>query len=209
MRKVSVLVAVALLLVVPAVALAGGPHGGHHGAGAHGAPCMHGGKPQGSYPGWGHPGPLGMLARLGLSEEQWEKVERIRAEARRERLELRKEVLKVRAELHREMLEDAPSMEKIRRMAERMAELRGKMQISRLRQQLEIRKVLTAEQRDRLVAMLGSKFASRASEGAPCGRRGHPEPSLGEAGPPQGPPRWWMSPPPWWHEDEHEDEDDD
>ncbi|MCK4304095.1 MAG: Spy/CpxP family protein refolding chaperone [Candidatus Eisenbacteria sp.] len=130
------------------------------------------------------PGPGRMLASLDLTEDQQAKVEKIRDEVKPARIGLRKDLLRLRNELKGEMLKDNPDAGELRKLAEQMGEIRTKMQISRFEECLAIRKILTPDQRDRLLLMHARKESHMrqcdlrcmrpgACGGPCCGPRGH------------------------------------
>lgn len=98
-------------------------------------------------------GPARLAVRLGLSEEQAAAAAKLREAGQAERLALRKDVLRLRNELQGEMLADSPDARKVEKLAGEIAALQGKARASRLRQQIEFRKLLTPAQRDKLLLM--------------------------------------------------------
>ena len=142
-RNTTLTVVMILAAVLAAsTALAQGP--GRGGCGSHGP--MFG-------PGAGDELPPMMVERLDLSEDQQAAIAEIRAKARAEGVELRKEMLRLRNELQGEMLKDEPSEKTLVDLTERMGELRTRMQIQRVKTRLAVRRQLTPEQRDRMLMM--------------------------------------------------------
>ncbi len=154
------------------------------------------GPGRGGFGGGRHAGWCERMAEpLDLTEEQREKFARIHEEGRKESVALRKEMLRLRHELRGVMLEDEPDLERAVKLTEKIGGIETKMQVRRLRQRFEVRKVLTPEQRDR--AMLhghrpggcGPAFGPRGDR---C-RGGHRFPRGGRPG---GPGRFG-GPGPW------------
>lgn len=94
-----------------------------------------------------------LAARLDLTDEQVEEIEKMWADGLSERAKLRKEMVRIQNELRGEMLEDTPDIDKVRKLAVQRGEIRTKMQVARLEAQLALREILTPEQRDRMSMM--------------------------------------------------------
>lgn len=92
-----------------------------------------------------------MLQRLDLSEDQQAAIEKLQTAARKEGVELRKQLQRARHELQGEMLKDSPSERTVVQLTERVGELRTKLQVLRVKTRLAVRAQLTAEQRDELL----------------------------------------------------------
>ncbi|MBM3319012.1 MAG: Spy/CpxP family protein refolding chaperone, partial [Candidatus Eisenbacteria bacterium] len=88
---------------------------------------------------------------LDLSEQQVEAIRKLRDEGRKAGTALQKEMLRLRHELRGEMIKDEPALARAQELTRRIGELRTQFQEKRLEQRLAARKVLTAEQRDRLL----------------------------------------------------------
>ncbi|MBM3318956.1 MAG: periplasmic heavy metal sensor, partial [Candidatus Eisenbacteria bacterium] len=88
---------------------------------------------------------------LDLSEQQIEAIRKLRDEGRKAGTALQKDLLRLRHELRGEMIKDEPALAKAQELTRRIGELRTQFQEKRLEQRLAARKVLTAEQRDRLL----------------------------------------------------------
>lgn len=135
-----------LLIVAAASAQAGQ---GKRGAGQPGCnnDCSggrHGGR------GGGHDGGM-MLKMLDLSDEQQAAIDKLRDARQEQRLGHRKEMMRLRNELDGLMLQDEPDAAKARKLITRMGELRTGMQVAGMEHRLAIRKLLTPEQRDKLI----------------------------------------------------------
>lgn len=96
------------------------------------------------------PGDCGPLARLDLTEEQEQAIAKLREEGHKQRLADRKDLRRLRHDLQGVMLADEPDARAAEKLIGQIADLRAKMQVSRLRQHLAVRQLLTPEQRDRL-----------------------------------------------------------
>ncbi len=161
-RNTTLTVVMILAAVLAAsTALAQGP--GRGGRGGHGP--MFG-------PGAGDELPPMMVERLDLSEDQQAAIAEIRAKARAEGIELRKEMLRLRNELQGEMLKDEPSEKTLVDLTERMGELRTRMQVQRVKTRLAVRQQLTPEQRDRMLMMGAGRHGAFGPGGRGPGMRG-------------------------------------
>ncbi len=150
---------VALLLVVGAtLALAQGPGQGRGGRGGRGD---------------GEFGPEKRWERLAqhldLSAEQTQTIAEIREQGRAKNLELRKELRLLRHEKRGEMLKDDPATKTVLGLTTKIGELRTEMQTNRMGDRLEVRKVLTPEQRDKMLLLKEGRGGHRGSD---QGRRG-------------------------------------
>lgn len=97
---------------------------------------------------------LEMLAeKLDLTEDQVAAIEKIRETGREKGTELRKDMMRLRNELEGEMLKDEPSEETALQLVEKIGGLRTEMQAGRMQVRLEVRRLLTPEQRDRMLVM--------------------------------------------------------
>ena len=90
---------------------------------------------------------------LDLTDAQQTQVTQIQDEGHAKRLALRKQLLRLKNELQGEMLRDEPAVAKVNELAEQMGALRTEMQKQRLQQRLAVRRVLTAEQRDKMLVV--------------------------------------------------------
>ncbi len=115
-----------------------------------------------------------LVQRLGLTEEQAASVRQMRQESQAERLGLRKEMMRLRHALRGEMLEDLPELQKVERLCTDISRFQARIRLERLRGQIELRKLLTPEQRDKLLAMRGDRWTCRDGERGP-GRHGRCE----------------------------------
>jgi len=114
-----------------------------------------------------------LCERLDVTDEQREEIEKIRTEAQEQRLAMHKELMRARHALKGELLEDEPSMSTVRNLARKVGEIETQRDIARLEQRMAIRKILTPEQRDRLLFMgqRGGHHRGGPSRG-PCAPHG-------------------------------------
>lgn len=107
-----------------------------------------------------------MLAeRLELTDEQVTAIEGIHAEGQAKNMELRKETMRLRNELEGEMLKDDPSEKTALDLTGKIGALGTEIQANRLTSRLQVRKLLTPEQRDKMM-LLSKRHQGRE------GRRG-------------------------------------
>ena len=109
-----------------------------------------------------------MVEHLDLTEAQQEAMMNIRAENQAANMELSKESRILENELEGELLKDEPSQDKVLDLNNKLGELRTERRANGLKTRLEIRKQLTPEQRDQMLAFQGSH-----GRGGKPGRRGH------------------------------------
>jgi len=116
-----------------------------------------------------------LAQHLDLSAEQTQTIAEIREKGRAKNLELRKEMMQLRHEKRGEMLKDDPATKTVLGLTTKIGELRTEMQINRMRGRLEVRKLLTPQQRDKMLL----RGEGRGGRG---GRRGSGEGHRGEFG---------------------------
>jgi len=92
-----------------------------------------------------------MAARLDLAAEQKEMIEKIRSADEKKLLSLHKEMMLARHDLRGEMMKDEPDASKVKKIAEKMGGIRTSLQIARLESRIAVRKILTPEQRDKML----------------------------------------------------------
>jgi len=107
--------------------------------------------------------------RLGLSDAQRASIRKLWTEGQQDRLTARKELMRVRNELRGEMLKDNPDTRRVEGLSQQIGDLQTRMRTSRLTMRIQIRKVLTPEQRDQLMLMRMHRGFGR---GAGDGRAG-------------------------------------
>ena len=125
----------------------------HHGdrGGMHGMRGMRGGKGRHGRMGAGMRGHRqDVMARLDLSDRQKEQIQGIRQENQRRMIPINARLQEARLDLRQLMQADSPNQARIDAAIDRMADLRAEAHKARLATHLEIRSVLTEEQRKKL-----------------------------------------------------------
>jgi Spy/CpxP family protein refolding chaperone len=122
------------------------------GQGMHGFAGGHGGM--GGFGGMMGMPPLERIAeKLELTDEQIARIEEIRDAAKPKRAELRKRVLRLQNSLQGELLEDDPDKVAALELVASIGEATTELRKLALEERLEMRAVLTDEQRDELMSM--------------------------------------------------------
>jgi len=136
--------------------------------------------------GFGPEGRLDFLAeKLDLSAEQVAGIEAIQQAGRDKGLELRKDMMRLRNELEGEMLKDSPSEKTALDLVKQIGQVRIEMESNRLSGRLDMRELLTPEQRDKMLVM-GQDFEGRRGGGRGRGAGRHGAPECDGSGPGQG-----------------------
>lgn len=166
-RKLNTLLVVAAIVAlgVGANALAQGP--GPRGAGPHGGRGA-GGCGAGECGAGQERGLARLQARLDLDDEQVAAIKDLQAKSQAANLDLRKDILRLQNEKRGEMLKDEPDAGKVVELTAKIGAVRTEMQTNRVETRLAVRKLLTPEQRDKMLAGGG-----RGAGGACDGRGGH------------------------------------
>jgi len=112
-----------------------------------GGPFQPGPRPGGPGPQWNDPQ---LAQRLGISAEQRSKVEALMQEHRLKRIDLNAALQKAQVTLEPLVNAEQPDETKILAQMDRVAQAQAELQKDEMRQQLEIRRVLTPEQWRRL-----------------------------------------------------------
>ncbi len=99
--------------------------------------------------------PARLARRLELTDAQQDAIAKIHEAGRARDLPLRKQARLVRHELQGEMMKDAPAEKTVLALAKQANDLRGQIQAGRLLDRLAVRKLLTPEQCDKLLAIGG------------------------------------------------------
>ena len=102
---------------------------------------------KGEHPGMGMH--FNMIDRLNLTEDQAQKFNKLKFEEEKELLPLRSETSKVRDELALLEVEDNPNMKAIYGKIDELTALKAKTMKLRAKYKMELRKILTDEQRIR------------------------------------------------------------
>lgn len=95
----------------------------------------------------------GMMAKLDLTEDQQTAINALRDKNRDGMMETRKEIARVKNDIKGLMLQDDPDAKAVDKLVHRSGELQTAMRADRMAMRLEMRKLLTDEQRDRLITM--------------------------------------------------------
>jgi Spy/CpxP family protein refolding chaperone len=109
-------------------------------------------------------GPAWMEA-LELTEEQSLQLDALRLQFQQEQLRTRGQLAASQAELDALLLDPEASRSAVESAGDAVQELRGKVQAQRLEHQMDVRELLTAEQRTLLVQMKARGIAGRGSRG--------------------------------------------
>lgn len=154
-RNTLLVSALALLLVTGSVALvqAQGP-GGRGGRGDHCAMANRGPELRLEK----------MAEQLDLTADQVQAIEKIRAEGRARNQELRKQVMRLQNEKRGELLKDEPNTDTVIKLTRSIGELRTTMQTNRMENRLAIRKLLTPEQKDKML-IIGARQGRHGQRG--------------------------------------------
>ncbi|MCB1185273.1 periplasmic heavy metal sensor [bacterium] len=158
-RNLILVVAALAALGLAATALAQGP--GPRGGRGPGA-----GGPDGDFD--GGPRLERLQAHLDLTDEQVAAIEDLHEKTRTKNTELRKELLRLRNDKRGEMLKDEPSAGKLVELTRKIGEVRTEMQVNRVETRLAVRKLLTPEQRDKM--LLGEGRRGGRGAGFEAGR---------------------------------------
>ena len=142
MKKIIVTVFVIVLLATSGLALAQG-WGRGAGMGPGYGPCATG------Y------GPGGWAAALNLTPEQTQKMQALRETHFKETIPLRNEIMSKRIELQTLWVQDNPDQEKILAKQREINAVRTQLQEKATKHRLEMRQVLTPEQRAKIGAFPG------------------------------------------------------
>jgi Spy/CpxP family protein refolding chaperone len=124
-----------------------------------------------------------MIERLGLSPDQRKRIETIRQEHRLKQIDLRAAAEKARVTLEPLVGADQPDEGKILSQMDRVAQAESELRKDEMRQQLEIRKVLTPDQWRRVQEE--RRNPAPQIQPGPGGRQGK---GPGQGKGPQGPP---------------------
>lgn len=136
-------------------------------------------RPGRGAPGAGDFGPEMRLERLtkhlDLTADQATAIGEIHAQSRAKSQDLRKELMRLRHEKSGELLKDDPADKTVLDLTKKIGDLRTQVQTNRTRARLEVRKVLTPEQRDKMLLRgEGRRHGRDLSDGGRHGgERGH------------------------------------
>lgn len=114
----------------------------------------------------------GSMARLGLDDDQRERMRTMRREHMAERAERRARMLELREDMHALMAADRPDPDEIEALHARMAEHRGRMLADRVRMRNGMLDLLDGEQRERMREMHERRMGDGMGGGMGRGQRG-------------------------------------
>jgi len=92
-----------------------------------------------------------MTQHLDLTEDQVKAITEIRENGRVENQELRKQIMRLRHDKRGEMLKDDPAAKTVLELTTKIGDRRTELQTNRMSNLLEVRKVLTPDQRDKML----------------------------------------------------------
>jgi len=139
-------------------------------AAASARPGPRGDAPRGDGFGPGRDGGPRWERLLDLTDEQKASLEALRESHRSEAVAQRKELAKLRHEIEGLMMEDEPDAGRLEKLIRKAGDLKTEMRVQGVKHRLEMRELLTAEQRDRLLLM-----KARGGEGRRAPRAGGPD----------------------------------
>lgn len=96
-----------------------------------------------------------LIERLELSDEQATKVRAIHEKGQTERAAVRKDLARLRNQIEGEMLKDQVNRQRVVELTKQVGDKRTQMAVMGVEHMLEIRDVLTPEQREKFWAMRG------------------------------------------------------
>lgn len=110
-----------------------------------------------------------LLKKLGLTEEQKEKVQSIRSAAEKEKIKVHAELQIKQIDLQEELEKKNVSEKKVDKLIDEIAQLNKKMLESRIKTMLALKKVLTPQQQEKLKNFMDSKKGQQFGPGGPEG----------------------------------------
>jgi len=93
-------------------------------------------------------------ADLDLTDEQKAKIDDLRLQLQKEVAPLRAQMVTLQTDLSLLLTADSPDLNKIKETSKKLSELQEQMHMKHIEHQLEVRKLLTAEQRKKFDAHL-------------------------------------------------------
>lgn len=96
--------------------------------------------------------PEAMKEKLGLSDEQIYKISEINIDYKKRYLEYREKIAPKKARLRRMLLEENVDLQGVRSLLKEISDLRLEVKMLRIKQRLDIEKILTPSQRTRVKA---------------------------------------------------------
>jgi Spy/CpxP family protein refolding chaperone len=125
--------------------------------------------------------------QVGLGDEQIAEIEQLRYEADRARLDLRHAIEKVRLDLEQAMQADRPDEKAVFALIDRLGELETRLKKNRIGLMLDIRKLLTPEQWQKMEALHARHKMRRRSRRMRRWRQDRPDPGAERPGRPGAP----------------------
>ncbi len=111
---------------------------------------------------WGREKPRKTIARrLELTEEQKKKFEAVEEETKKEMKASQEKIKEISKKLKTELQKDPPDRNTVHRHIQELSRVRTQMQIRRMDSMLELRQMLTPEQRERFKRMLDQRKPPR------------------------------------------------
>ncbi len=98
---------------------------------------------------FGLEGVLSLADELGLTDDQVEAIRRLEREHRLKVADLEAKLKKLKAQWDYELSAEEPNFNRLKRLAEEMAQAEAKLKAERMKHELEVLKVLTPEQREK------------------------------------------------------------
>ncbi len=111
-----------------------------------------------------------MIEELGLTDDQVEKLKEADFASREKKMELKSQLDGLRLQMEKAFSEDAVDEAAVRQLAEKISDLRGKLFTQKIESRLEVRKLLSADQLEKLKTM---KFQARAMHRGMRGKGKH------------------------------------
>ena len=93
-----------------------------------------------------------MKERLGLSDEQIDKISEINLDYKKKYLEYREKIAPKKIKLRQMLLEENVDLQVVRSLLKEISDLRLEVKMLRIKQRLDIEKILTPSQREKLKA---------------------------------------------------------
>lgn len=108
-----------------------------------------------------------LIKKLGLTEEQKEKVQSIRSGAEKEKIRVQAELQIKQIDLQEELEKKTVSEKKVDKLIDDIAQLQKKMLENKIKTMLALKKVLTPQQQEKLKNFMDLKKGQQWSPGGP------------------------------------------
>ena len=112
-----------------------------------------------------------MAEKLDLTEDQQAKIEDLRYENQKKKIDLQADMRKTQLEMKHEMQKDNVDREKVMKLVEESGELKIQLRKAQVQQMLDVKDVLTPEQREEAKEMMG-KWRKSGGMRSMHGKRG-------------------------------------